>query len=79
MNTFRNTDTYRRVWPNISRPDGTTLELGPSEVAELDLPRSFANPHLEAWPRAVPKKLPTNVAGTGDGDSTTADKKESQS
>jgi hypothetical protein len=47
MNIFRNTDTHRRVWPGITKPDGTSLELGPSEGAELDLPQSFEDTYLK--------------------------------
>lgn len=47
MDTFTNADVESRVWPTISRPDGSTLTLGPGESADLDLPDNFADPYLK--------------------------------
>ncbi len=82
MNTFRNTDTHRRVWPSITKPDGTTLELGPSEAIELDLPRTFTDAHLESVKKPTKKELEQDpqdeTADSDAGDDTTTDDKEPQ-
>lgn len=43
---LKNHDSNRRVWTTLQRGDGRTLELGPGETVELDVPKSFEDPHL---------------------------------
>jgi hypothetical protein len=52
MDTYRNTSEHRRVWPNVRRPDGSTLELEPGEECALDL--AAAVPHLQRVGRPRP-------------------------
>jgi hypothetical protein len=44
---YVNTDVQDRVWPTIQRPDGRTLELGPSETVELELGPDFEDSFLK--------------------------------
>lgn len=44
---YRNTDFRRRVWPWVSTPSGSTLELGPDEEGETAA-AVFGDPHLVA-------------------------------
>ena len=46
MRTFRNASVERRVWPNLIKPDGHTLELAPNEQVSLELPADFNDVHL---------------------------------
>lgn len=47
MTTFRNADYQTRVWPDLTDPDsGRTLELGPGDTVDLDLPEGFEDAHL---------------------------------
>lgn len=48
-----NTDSLTRVWPGL-RVDGHTLELGPGETADVDVPPDFADPYLRAARAAKP-------------------------
>lgn len=42
-----NSDHLRRTWPHLVNADtGATLELGPGESANVDLPDEFADAHL---------------------------------
>ncbi len=67
---YVNTDSLERVWPNLSNPaTGTTLELKPGEVVDLDpknLPEDFEDAFLKpvASPKAFSKNLP-NEKGSG--------------
>jgi|HubBroStandDraft_6_1064221.scaffolds.fasta_scaffold209095_2 hypothetical protein len=63
MAVYRNADYQTRVWPSLQRSDGRTLELGPDETAELDLPDDFADPFLTTEPRRRGKR-PKVVAPT---------------
>lgn len=51
---YKNTSGIRRVWPQLQRPDGSTLELDAGESAELDLPAGFKDTNLQPPPK--PKK-----------------------
>jgi len=65
---FKNHDDNRRVWTGIQLEDGSTLELGPGESIELDLPKSFRDPHLRpvAAKKSAAKNEPETPALTTD-------------
>lgn len=46
MPTYRNASVEARIWPNLRRSDGRTLELTPGERVTLDLPEDFEDEHL---------------------------------
>ena len=51
----RNTDVSTRVWISLANSEtGATLELGPGQEGETDLPDGFTDPHLV--PVRAPKK-----------------------
>jgi hypothetical protein len=55
VNTVVNTDVNTRVWPRLQLADGHTLELGPGEAAEIDLPAGFEDPYLKPVVKAKAK------------------------
>ena len=63
---FRNTDSSRRTWPTIQRPDSVTLALDAGEEAELDLPKDFNDPYLKLarvkFTKKPPQSDPPNLA-----------------
>lgn len=58
---YTNTDSQRRVWPDIQLPDGHTLELDAGETVELDLAAGFDDPFLK--PKAKPARKPASPPG----------------
>ena len=61
MTEVTNTDVSTRVWPRLQLADGHTLELGPGEATEIDLPAGFEDPYLKpvkAKAKAKAKKTP---------------------
>lgn len=68
---YKNYSEEQRVWPGVQRPDGTTLELEPGEVVELDdLPEGFNDPYLKPV-GYVPPTQPTGLAHLVSADETT--------
>lgn len=49
---YKNISDVRCIWPAVQRPDGSTLELGPGETAELNEKVDAAYLELVAAPPA---------------------------
>lgn len=62
MPFYRNTDTHRRVWMDVTRPDGSTLELAPGEVGETSAP--VTSPYLQTVPPPKTKTAAADAAAT---------------
>lgn len=46
MQTYVNSGSQARYWPDLTTDGGGTLSLEPGQTADLDLPAGFSDPWL---------------------------------
>ena len=74
MPRYVNTDYQTRVWPDLKGPDGRTLELGPGQSADVEVPDDFDDPYLKPHASKGSAKPPPSPPATPSGDDQPAPK-----